>query len=362
MSQFKSRGKKKKRRTAHKAGQLPGSVVYGGENGRESVLRGVRYDAVTFEEKPLANASEVKEFLGQPGVKWVNLDGLSDTKLLEEIGRVLELHSLVLEDIANTQQRTKIEEDNNQFVLFLRDFDRNSETHGLEDSQVAIALGEDFVFTFCEREPTEFTLMLGRLASNQGIARSNGADYLVYRMLDLLVDQYFVMLDDESNKLDQLQAKIMDDPTDRGILSELFDTRQELQALRYGILPLRDVLAALERRDTALIQPGTKAYLRDVYDHALNVSESIDSLRDLQATALEVYLSRLSLRQNDVVRVLTVISTVFLPLTFFVGVWGMNFINMPELHWHNGYFLALGFMALLLVGMLLYFKRKGWFS
>lgn len=221
MSQFKSRGKKKKRRTAHKAGQLPGSVVYGGENGRESVLRGVRYDAVTFEEKPLANASEVKEFLGQPGVKWVNLDGLSDTKLLEEIGRVLELHSLVLEDIANTQQRTKIEEDNNQFVLFLRDFDRNSETHGLEDSQVAIALGEDFVFTFCEREPTEFTLMLGRLASNQGIARSNGADYLVYRMLDLLVDQYFVMLDDESNKLDQLQAKIMDDPTDRGILSEL---------------------------------------------------------------------------------------------------------------------------------------------
>jgi magnesium transporter len=357
MTQPKSRSKKK-RRTAHKAGHLPGSVVYGGDIGRESVLRGVRYDADVFEQVPLTSSKEVKEFLDRHGVKWINLDGLSDTKLLEEIGRVLELHSLVLEDIANTQQRTKLEEDGNRIVLFLRDFDRNAETLALEDSQVAIVLGKDFVFTFCEREPTEFTLMLNRLVSNQGIARSNGPDYLVYRMLDLLVDQYFVMLDDESNKLDMLQTRIMDDPTDRNILDELFDTRQELLTLRYGILPLRDVLAAIERRETGIVQPGTKAYLRDVYDHALNVSESIDTLRELQATALEVYLSRLSLRQNDVVRVLTVISTVFLPLTFLVGVWGMNFANMPELQWHNGYYFALAFMALISVGMWVYFKKK----
>ncbi len=362
MSHTKSRDKSKKRKlVSHKAGQLPGSVIYGGEpTGHVAVLRGVRYDTDFFEEVILKDPAEVSEFLTRRGAKWINMDSLSDTKLLEEIGGILELHPLMIEDIANTNQRTKLEEGTNRLLVFVRDFDRNKETQSLENSQVAIVLGEEFVFTFCEREPTEFTLMLNRLAINQGIARHNGADYLVYRMLDLLVDQYFVVLDDVGNRLDALQARVLETPTDRAILPDLFDTRQDLLTLRHSILPLRDVLGALERRDSALIQLGTRTYLRDVYDHALNVSESIDTLREMQKASLDIYLSRLSLRQNDVVRVLTVISTVFLPLTFLAGVWGMNFRNMPELEWRNGYYAALGVMALLMVGMFVYFKRRHW--
>ena len=363
MTQPSSRKRRKKKAvpSPHKAGLPPESVVYGGQARKENpVLRAIRYDAGSFEEKILGSPQEIPAFLELPGIKWIDLEGLADTKLLETVGHLLKLHPLLIEDIANTNQRTKLEEDGDQLIVFVRDFERNKETQTLEDAQLAIALGKDFIFTFCELPPSEFAVIRERLRIGQGVTRANQADYLLYRMLDMLVDQYFVVIDDLNDRLESMQSRVLDTPGDPDILPEIFDTRQELLMLRKSILPLRDVLGALERRESQLIQPATRAYFRDVYDHTLHVAESIDMLRDLETASLDVYLSRLSLRQSDVVRMLTVISTIFLPLTFLVGVWGMNFDNMPELRWHYGYFVALGFMAVCAIGMIVYFKQQKW--
>ncbi|MBL0061613.1 MAG: magnesium/cobalt transporter CorA [bacterium] len=363
MTQPKSRNRRKRKAvpSPHKAGLPPESVVYGGQARTESpILRAVRYDSGSFEEKVLTSPQEIPAFLDLPGVKWIDLEGLADTKLLVSIGQTLKLHPLLTEDIANTNQRTKLEEDGGQLIVFVHDFERNRETQALDDSQVAIALGKDFIFTFCEVLPSEFSVIRERLRIGQGTTRLHGPDFLLYRILDMLVDQYFVVLEEVNDRLESLQLRVLETPSDRDILPEIFDTRQELLMLRKSILPLRDVLSALERRESQLIQPATRAYFRDVYDHTLHVAESIDMLRDLETASLEVYLSRLSLRQNDVMRVLTVFSTIFLPLTFMVGIWGMNFHNMPELLWDSGYFLALGLMAIVTIVMLLYFKRQKW--
>jgi len=364
LAQGKSRPHKHRRsvpRQRHKAGLPPGSIVYGGQPREASpVLRAIRYDASSFEERTLQDASEIAPFLELPGVKWIDLEGLADTKLLEQIGHKLKLHPLLIEDIANTNQRTKLEEDGDQLIVFARDFERNAETGELADAQLAVALGSGFIFTFCEMAPSEFPVLRERLRIGQGSIRQNGPDYLLYRMLDILVDQYFAILEQADDRLESLQTRVLESPDDRDILPEIFEARQELLLLRKTILPLRDVLSALERRESQLIHPTTRAYFRDVYDHTLHVAESIDTLRDLEAASLEVYLSRLSLRQNDVVRVLTVISTIFLPLTFLAGIWGMNFTNMPELGWRYGYFGALAIMALAVIGMLIYFRRQKW--
>lgn len=363
MAQPKSRSRRKRRSvpSSHKAGLPPESVVYGGAVRNErAVLRAVRYDATSFEEIILTNAGEIPEFLKLPGMKWIDLEGLADTKLLVDVCNTLSLHPLLIEDIANTNQRTKIEEDGDQLIVFVRDFERNNESQELEDAQLTIALGDGFIFTFCEIPPSEFAVIRERLKIGQGITRQNGADYLLYRMLDMLVDQYFIVLDEVNDRLESLQTRVLETPNDRDILPEIFATRQELLVLRKSILPLRDVLSALERRDSPIIQAATRAYFRDVYDHTLHVAESIDMLRELETASLEVYLSRLSLKQNDVMRVLTVFSTIFLPLTFLVGIWGMNFDNMPELRWQWGYFVALGFMAVVSIFMLVYFKRQKW--
>ncbi len=340
---------------------LPGSVVYGGHaQSTGATLRAVCYDVENYEDVLLSGPQEIPAFLAKPGVKWIDLIGLAETSTLEIIGRTLRLHPLLIEDIANTSQRTKLEEDGDQLVVFLRDFERNKETQTLEDTQVAIALGEGFIFTFNETPTSELEVIRERLRVGQGQARLNGADYLLYRMLDMLVDQYFVVLDEVNSRLESVQVRVMETPGDRNLLPDIFEARQELLHLRASILPLRDVLSALERRESPIIQPLTRAYFRDVYDHTLHVAESIDTLRELQSASLEVYLSRLSLRQNDVMRILTVISTIFLPLTFLAGIWGMNFRNMPELEWHYGYFAALGVMAVVMIIMLLFFKRRSW--
>jgi len=363
MPGMKSRHHRKRKAvpSPHKAGLPPGSVVYGGVPRTERpILRAIRYDAATYEERVLTHPHELPGFLALPGVKWVDMEGLADTKLLEELGHQLHLHPLLIEDIANTNQRTKLEEDGDQLVLFVHDFERSKDTLALNDGQIAIALGEGFLFTFCEIPPSEFSVLRERLRIGQGSTRQNGPDFLLYRMLDMLVDQYFVVLDEVNDRLESLQARVLETPGDRDILPEIFDTRQELLMLRKGILPLRDVLSALERRDSKVIHPATRVFFRDVYDHTLHVAESIDLLRDLENASLEVYLSRLSLRQNDVMRVLTVFSTIFLPLTFLVGVWGMNFEHMPELGWRLGYFYALGLMAVVALVMMIYFKRQKW--
>lgn len=363
MSQQKSHGKHRRKhtRSSHKAGLPPGSVVYGGvERKVGPILRAIRYDTGSFEERILHSPQEIAPFLALPGVKWIDLEGLADTNLLEAVGHALKLHPLLIEDIANTNQRTKLEEDGEQLIVFVRDFERNKETGVLDDAQVAIALGSGFIFTFCELPPSEFAVIRERLRIGQGLTRQNGADYLLYRMLDMLVDQYFIVIDDVNDRLEVLQTKVLETPGDKEILPEIFETRQELLLLRKSILPLRDVLSALERRESPLMHPVTRAYFRDVYDHTLHVAESIDTLRDLETASLDVYLSRLSLRQNDVVRMLTVISTIFLPLTFLAGIWGMNFDVMPELRWQYGYFASLGVMAVLAVIMMIYFKRQRW--
>lgn len=323
------------------------------------VILAMRFAEEMCDEKTLTTVADVQNFLSHPGIKWIDVAGLHDTKLIEEIGKAVSVHPLALEDIANTHQRPKIEDYPEQLIVFLRDFERN-ESSGLVDDQVTLVLGKDYVLTFCEREPSEFETIRGRIRNKQGQLRLRGADYLLYRLLDILVDQYFELLDSLSDQVDREQSLLLEGSVGKPLLQEILNTHDELLLLRRSVAPLKDALSALERRDSHLISPATRIYFRDVHDHAQHAAEMLDTLRELGAMSIELHISRLSVRQNDVMRVLTVFSTIFLPLTFLVGVWGMNFDVMPELRWKYGYFIALGLMVLISLVMLYYFKRKRW--
>ncbi|MCC6476426.1 magnesium/cobalt transporter CorA [bacterium] len=351
---------KLRRKHRKPAGLPPGTVVHTGERVSEQVvIRAMRFTEETCDEKTLANVADVQSFLTHPGVKWIDVAGLHDTRLIEAIGKSVSIHPLAVEDIANTHQRPKIEDYPEQLIVYLRDFERD-ESKGLLDDQVTLILGKDYVLTFCEREPSEFDVIRERIRNKQGQLRLRDADYLLYRLLDILVDQYFELLDTHADEVDRQQAFLLEGAVGKPLLQEIMNTHDELLLLRRSIAPLKDALSALERRDSHLISPATRIYFRDVHDHAQHAAEMLDTMRELGAMSIELYISRLSLRQNDVMRVLTVIATIFLPLTFLVGIWGMNFDNMPELHWKYGYFLALGLMAIVSLFMLFYFKRKRW--
>ncbi|MBI2193647.1 MAG: magnesium/cobalt transporter CorA [Planctomycetes bacterium] len=350
------------KRRSKKMGLPPGSLVHIGQpkSGRASVSL-MDYDEKHFQEKTIDNVDECIPFKDKPSVTWINVDGVHEVDMLDRLGRAYGLHPLVLEDIANTDQRPKMDDLGDYIYLVAKMIYAKEKDDGLVTEQVSLVLGANYVLSFQEGiEGDVFNPIRERIRTDKGQIRKRGTDYLVYSLLDAVVDSYFAILERMGEKIESLEAELVSHPTPR-TLHALQDLKKEMVFLRKSVWPLREVISGLERAQSPLIRPSTFVYLRDVYDHSIQVIDTLETFRDMLSGMLDIYLSSMSNRINSVMKVLTIIATIFMPLTFIAGVYGMNFKHMPELEWRRGYPLVMGLMALVGLSMLGYFKHKRWF-
>ncbi len=344
-----------------KAGLPPGTVVYAGD--RPSVptrITVMDYDANTFKEQMLDNIEEAFACKTSQTTTWINIDGLSDTGIVEKIGRNFDLHPLVLEDIVVPSQRPKLEDYDDYLYIVVRMFRYDHAHNEVLSEQISMILRNNCLITFQETVGDVFDNVRDRLRGNKGRARKMGVDYLAYCLIDAIVDNYFSVLDTYSEKVERLEDDLLSSPEPH-TLSKIHEFKRELTLLRKNVWPMRELTAALQRTDSQLFQESTKIYLRDVYDHTIQIIDTIESLRDIVASLLEIYLSSLNTKMNAQMKMLSLIATIFMPLSFFAGVYGMNFEHFPELHskWTYPY----GFWGLIVTvasTMVVIFKRQRW--
>jgi len=348
------------RKSSKKAGETPGTLVHIGEVKTNRVaISLIDYDATNLDEMHGVSAAECLLFKDKPTVTWVNVNGLHDVEIIEKLGKSFDLHPLVLEDIVHTGQRAKVDDYENYEFIVLRMLSYNEEMGQIGDEQVSFILGPTWLLSFQEHEGDVFDYVRRRLRSRKGRIRKAGADYLAYALLDAVVDHYFVVLEKLGDRVESVGEEVAENPRPDD-LEEIRHLKRELLFLRKSVWPLREVLNSLQRGESPLFEEHTLVYLRDVYDHAVQVIDTVENFRDMTGGILDVYHSSLSNRMNEVMKVLTIIATIFIPLSFVAGLYGMNFLHMPELKWRYGYPVALGLMAAVAGGMLFYFRRKKW--
>ena len=348
------------RKRSKKAGLPPGTLVHIGEKKVETPKITVfDYDEAHFEEKEATTIDECLVFRDKPTVTWINVAGIHDLEILEKLGDCFGLHPLVLEDILNTEQHPKLEQYDDYLFMVLKMFCQDGENDELVVEQVSIVVGPNFVISFQESDLDVFTPVRERIRNEKGRMRKQGADYLAYALVDAVVDGYFVVLETLGDRIEDVEEGLLANPTPQTVQA-IHELKRELIFLRKSVWPLREVIGALERGESALITKTTLVYLRDVYDHTIQVIDTVETLRDMVSGMLDIYLSSISNRMNEIMKVLTIIATIFIPLTFLAGIYGMNFRYMPELGWHWSYPVVLGVMTLIGIAMLFFFRRKGW--
>jgi magnesium transporter len=317
------------------------------------------FDELSFQEREPENLGECFLFKKEPTVTWVNVHGVHEVEILEKFGNCFGLHPLVMEDILNTDQRPKIENYGEDLFIVLKMLSYDEKKGEISAEQVSLVLRSNAVLSFTEKEKGAFTPIQERLRSGKGRLRKMGADYLAYTLLDIIVDHYFAILEKLSEKIEELEEKLVTNPT-TPILQKIQNLKREMIFLRKWVWPLREVISSLERGESSWIQEGTRFYLRDVYDHTIQVMDTVETFREVLSGMMDIYLSSINNRMNAVMKVLTIIATIFMPLTFLAGVYGMNFKHMPELEWQWGYPLLWVFMILIAVFMLISFRKKRW--
>ena len=320
----------------------------------------ITYDADRFVEKTACGLEECLQSHEGPGVAWINVDGLSDAETLESLLDRFGIHPLVMEDVTSLEQRPKLEDYGNYLFAVLKMLTLDEKTGRLLSEQVSIILGDRFVLSLQEDVGDLFDPVRERLRTGKGKLRKMGSDALAYSLVDAVVDGYFSILEKLGDQVDALEEELVASPG-RQTLHTLHDLKRELVFLRHSIWPLRELIGNLERGESPLLGEQLAPYLRDLYDHTVQVLETVESLRETLSGMLDIYLSSISNRMNEIMKVLTIISTLFIPLTFIAGVYGMNFRFMPELEWRWGYAAIWGVMVAVSAAMLRYFHRKGWF-
>jgi len=345
---------------SHKAGLPPGALVPVGERKTERLsITLIEYGAEEIVERRFDGIAEALAYQARLPTLWLNIYGLPDAESMSALGRRFELHPLVLEDILNTDQRPKVDDYGDYLYLVARFFDYDRDTMTVSSDQVSIVLGQNFVLTFQERPTGSFDPVRERLRQDRGQIRRLAADYLAYALLDALVDRYFLILEQIGERTETLEDELMHRATPE-VLHTLHQLKRETLTLRRAVWPLREVVATLTRGEGRFFRPETLPYLRDVYDHTVHVIESLEAIRDLIAGMLDIYLSSVSNRVNQEVRVLTVIALIFMPTTMVAGIFGMNFRIMPLLENPLGFYLALGVMASIAVTLGVVFWRRRW--
>ena len=300
----------------------------------------------------------IKPHADKSTVTWINIDGLHRMEIIEKTGALFHLHSLTLEDIVNTGQSPKIEDYDDYLFIVLKMLYYDESKNEIEVEQVSLCLGPNFVLSFQEEKGRDvFNPVRERIRNGKGRIKKMGADYLAYSLIDSVVDSYFLILEKLGERIETLEESVVSEPS-QTVLHDIHALKREMIFLRRSVWPLREVVSNLERGESPLIQESMHVYYRDVYDHTIRIIETIESFRDLLSGILDIYLSSISNRTNAVMKVLTIIATIFMPLTFLAGIYGMNFEYMPELKWHWGYPALLLFMAFIGISMLIYFQKE----
>lgn len=350
------------KKRSKKTGFPPGTPIFIGDRKTDkTTIYVLDYDAKVIREHP-ANSVNCLPYKDDPTVTWVDVDGLHDVKILQNLGHGFQLHPLIVEDILNTGQRPKIEDQGDYIYIVLRMLRYNDNTNKVESEQFSIVLAKNFVITFQEGSIDIFDPIRAQIRANKGRIREFGTDYLVYSLIDSVVDNYFLILEKTGDRIETLEKELVANPNPK-TLSQIHHMKREMILLRKSVWPLREVINSMihmEANKTSLIKPATKIFLRDIYDHTIEIIETVETLRDILSGMLDIYLSSISHKLNEVMKVLTIIATIFIPLTFIAGVYGMNFKFMPELENTFGYPAVLILMCLVAGTMLLYFKRKKW--
>ncbi|MGZ3536393.1 MAG: magnesium/cobalt transporter CorA [Thermodesulfobacteriota bacterium] len=344
---------------SRKAGLSPGTLIHIGKEVERLKITVMDYDEAHFQEKEIKTIEECFAFKDTPGITWINIDGLHRIEIIEKLGECYGFHPLVLEDILNTDQRPKMEDYGDYLYIVLRMLSYNNKSKETETEQVSLILGPNFLFSFQENQGDVFDPVRERIRTGKGRIRKMGADYLAYALLDLIVDNYFVIMEKLGETIEFLEEKLVTQPVPE-TLQTIHQLKRELIFLRKAVWPLREVIGGLQRGELTLIKETSRVYLRDVYDHTIQVIDTIETFRDMISGMLDIYLSSVSNRLNSVMKVLTIIATIFMPLTFLAGIYGMNFKYFPELEWRWSYPVFWLVSVLISVSMLLYFKKKNW--
>ncbi len=348
------------KKRSKKAGLPPGTLVHiGEERGDKTKIHVSEYDEQNFREEDLPLVPECFLFPAPPKNAWINITGIHQPDILEKMGTCFDIHPLVLEDILNTDQRPKMEDYGKNLFIVLKALSYSDQTGEIGSDQVSLILRPQALLSFQERETDLFAPIEERLRNGKGRLRKMGPDYLAYLLIDLIVDRYFIVLEKLGDKIEALEEKLIGNPTPK-VLREIQKLKRDMLVLRRWVWPLREAISGLERGEQEIFQNSTRIYLRDVYDHTIQVMDTIEVFRDMLSGMLDIYLSSVSNRMNAVMKVLTIIATIFMPLTFIAGLYGMNFEYMPELKSRWGYPAVLIVMAAIAVYMLVIFKKKKW--
>jgi len=348
-------------RRSRKAGLPPGSLVHVGEKKSERTkITIMDYDGKAFQEKEAKSVEDCFSFKETATVTWINIDGVHDSELVGKLGSHFGVHPLILEDIMTTAQRPKMEDLGDYIYVVLRMLTCEKDKDGVFSEQVSLILGPNFVISFQESAGGDvFDPVRDRIRTGKGRLRTLGPDYLAYALIDAIVDNYFLVLEKIGERVEVLEEDLVTNP-DQETLHEMHVLKREMIYVRRSVWPLREVISGLERAESPLIKQTTGIFLRDVYDHTIQVIDTVETYRDMLSGMLDIYLSSVSNRMNQVMKVLTIIATIFIPLTFLAGVYGMNFKFMPELEWRWGYFVIVGIMLAIGITMVVIFRRKKW--
>lgn len=338
----------------------PGTILHpNGANGNKATIKVFDYTQTEMEEINIEHVEQCAHYKNKDSVTWINMEGMN-TNYIQKIGEYFGIHPLVSEDIVNTGQRPKVEDYGDYLFVVIKMIYVGKEKNDMISEQISLIIGKNYVISFQEKEGDVFNPIRERIHSNNGRIRKMGADYLAYSLLDAVVDQYFVILENKGEQIDALEEQLMTNGNSEAS-REIHNYKREMVFLRKQIWPLREVLSSLQRGESELITKTTGIYLRDVYDHTIQVVDTIESFRDILHGMHDMHMTNISNKMNEVMKVLTIIATIFIPITFMAGIYGMNFDHIPELHWRGSYFVFWIAVFLVVGGMTMYFKKKKWF-
>lgn len=349
-----------------KKGMSPGTPIFTGKQKIDNIkITLFDYNSTDFIEKEIIDPEELTKLSYDKRINWINISGIHDIAAIEKIGAIFNLHPLVIEDIVNVNHNPKMEDYDEYLFIITKMIEFDNQNDCLRIEQVSFILGKNYLLTFQEDEYDIFDILRGRIRENKGRVRSSGEDYLLYRLIDSLTDNYMLVLESLDEKIEKIEDHLIDNP-DQTILESLHQLRKDLMKVRRAVTPLREIIYSLEKEPKEMIKKSTHIFLRDLNDHIKQVMESLENYREIINGMHEIYISNSSFRLNQVLKVLTIISTIFIPLTFIVGIYGMNFntfspFNMPELNWKYGYIFVMLLMVLIATGLILFFKKKKWF-
>ncbi len=344
-----------------KIGRPPGTMVFVGEQKTDRPLISVMdFTADHLDEREVKKVEQLAPLRDQRGTSWINVTGIHDTTLLEKLGAAFGIHPLTLEDIVNTAHRPKVEEFDTYLYLVMKMLHYDETKERIVSEQISMILGSHFLISFQEAPGDVFDSVRERIRKGKGRIRNSGCDYLTYALIDAVVDHYYLILERLGEQIENLEGELLDELPGKQTLQTIHHLRREAIHLRKQIWPLREMVGLLSRGEFERIQPSTHVFLVDVYDHVIQVLDTVEIYRDMLGGLLELYMSTVSNRMNEVMKVLTIIATIFIPMTFVAGIYGMNFEHMPELHWRWGYAAIWAIVAAIAIAMLLFFKRKKW--